>query len=96
MLSFYEHYQPIANKKLGGRINFRQSDMAVIDGLGYDANFWTENPVVRRTPLEEALIEDFEQNHAFGAVFLNNLDEVVLLPEQQNLEEAKRISALIN
>ena len=92
MLSFYEHYKPVANKKLGGRINYRQSDMELIDRIGYDADFWAENSVVRRTPLEETLIEDFELNQAFGAVFLNNNDEVVLLPDQHDQEAAHRIS----
>jgi len=91
ILSFYEHYTPAKNKKLGGSINFRTSDMDVIDDIGYNSAFWSKNPVVKRTPLEEELIKDFELNEAFGVVFLNNEDEVVLLPDKQNTEKARHI-----
>lgn len=91
LLTFYEHYSPTKNKKLGGPINFRKSDMDIIDGIGYNSAFWSKNPVVKRTPLEEELIQDFEENEAFGTVFLNNQDEVVLMPDKQNTAKVKQI-----
>ena len=93
VLTFYEHYKPVKNKKLGGAINFETSDMDVINGIGYNPSFWRQNPIVRRTPLEEKLILDFERNEAFGVVFINNADEVVLLPDKKNSENAKKIIA---
>ena len=93
LLTFYEHYVPAKNKKLGGPINFRKSDMDVINGIGYNSAFWSKNPIVKRTPLEEELIQDFEENEAFGSVFLNHQDEVVLLPDKQNTALARQIIA---
>ena len=91
LLTFYEHYTPVKNKKPGGAINYKTSDMEVIDGVGYNADFWSKNPIVKRTPLEEKLIRDFEQNEAFGVVFLNNDEEVVLLPDKKNNENVQQI-----
>jgi hypothetical protein len=83
LLTFYEHYQPVHSKKLGGPIDFAKSDVETIDQIGYDPDFWYEHPIVKRTPLEMKLIRDFEENDAFGAVFMNNNEEVILLPGQQ-------------
>lgn len=91
LLTFYEHYVPVKNKKLGGPINYKTSDMKMIDRIGYNADFWMRNPIVMRTPLEEKLILDFEQNESFGAVFMNKNEEVVLLPNKKNNEKALQI-----
>jgi len=93
LLTFYEQYFPVKSKKLGGPIDFRASDMDLIDQLGYDPTFWREHPIVRRTPIEDKLIQDFEQNEAFGAVFMNNNDEVVLLPDHTKSEQAEQLIA---
>lgn len=93
MLTFYEHYTPVKNKNLGGAINYSTSDAEVIDGIGYNAAFWDQNPIVKRTPLEEALIKDFELNQAFGTVFMNNEEEVVLRPDTKNSAMTKEIVA---
>lgn len=91
LLTFYEHYVPVKNKKLGGAINFKTSDMKVIDRIGYNANFWMQNPIVMRTPLEEKLILDFDKNESFGAVFMNKNEEVVLLPDKKNNVQALQL-----
>ena len=91
LLTFYEHYSPSKNKRLGGAIDYRSSDMEVIDEIGYNPAFWSQNPIVKRTPLEEKLIRDFEDNDAFGVVFLNQEEQVVLLPENQDDQLAKNI-----
>jgi hypothetical protein len=93
LLTFYEHYTPAKNKKLGGPIDFKMSDMELVDRLGYNPVFWKQNPIVRRTPIEEKLIGDFEQNEACGPVFINNDEEVVLLPDDSRTERAKQIVA---
>ena len=72
MLKFYEHYAPPENKNLGGQLSFEQSDREVIDHIGYNPSFWKNNPIVKRTPLEESLIEAFEKDKAFGIVLLND------------------------
>jgi hypothetical protein len=91
LLSYYEHYTPARGKKLGGPIDFKSSDMEVIDRVGYNPVFWRQNPIVKRTPVEEKLIMDFEQNEAFGAVFMNNDEEVILLPDSKKTAETQQI-----
>ncbi|MCG8308370.1 MAG: carboxypeptidase-like regulatory domain-containing protein [Cytophagales bacterium] len=91
VLTFYEHYTPAKNKRLGGAINFRVSDVEVIGGVGYNKTFWAQNPIVKRTPLEEKLIRDFEENDAFGVVFMNNEEQIVLLQDKKDSKRAKAI-----
>ena len=91
LLSYYEHYTPAGNKKLGGSIDFKSSDMEVIDRLGYNPVFWKQNSIVKRTPVENKLIADFEQNEAFGVVFMNNDEEVVLLPDNNKTPLTEKI-----
>ncbi len=93
LLTFYEHYIPANNKKLGGAIDYTSSDMKTIDALGYNPVFWSQNPIVKRTPLEEDLIRDFEQNEAFGVVFMNNEEQVVLLPDKKHSDQARQVIA---
>jgi hypothetical protein len=45
-----------------------QVDLEAIKRLPYDAAFWQQNTVVKRTPLEEAVIHSFEQQGAFGTM----------------------------
>ncbi|RZL04738.1 MAG: hypothetical protein EOO62_20610 [Hymenobacter sp.] len=45
-----------------------QVDLAAIKQLPYDAAFWQQNPVVKRTPLEEEVMRSFEQQGAFGTL----------------------------
>ena len=47
-------------------LTWRSADKAAIDARPYDASFWRDNPVVARTPVEEAVIEQFERAGAFG------------------------------
>jgi hypothetical protein len=91
LLSYYEHYTPARGKKLGGAIDFKSSDMEVIDRVGYNPVFWKQNPIVKRTPIEERLIMDFEQNEAFGMVFMNNDEEVILLPDSKETALKQKI-----
>lgn len=37
-----------------------------IDRQGYDAGFWRDNEVVKRTPLEEKAVRMFERRNLFG------------------------------
>jgi hypothetical protein len=90
-LSFYEHYIPAITKRLGGPVDFKTSDTETIDLIGYNREFWLQNPVVKRTPLEEKLILDFDKNQAFGMVFLNQEEQVILLPDRKNSEKARKI-----
>ncbi|WP_176900110.1 carboxypeptidase-like regulatory domain-containing protein [Hymenobacter terrestris] len=44
------------------------TDLQAIKALPYDAAFWQNNSVVKRTPLEDATIKAFEQKGAFGTL----------------------------
>lgn len=44
------------------------SDLAAIKQKTYDPTFWRDNPVVKRTPVEEEVIRSFEGQKAFGTL----------------------------
>lgn len=76
---FYEYYQPERKKRLGGRlVRFDRRDRDVLNDIGYNPVFWEQNPVVKRTPVEEDVIKSFEAAHAFGSIYLNNRQQLVL------------------
>ncbi|MEZ5038484.1 MAG: TonB-dependent receptor plug domain-containing protein [Saprospiraceae bacterium] len=82
LLNFYEYYAPDnPQKRLGGRLNFNKSDVEVIDKKAYDAEFWRENPIVKRTPIEEGVIAAFEKGRQFGSIFLNDRNQVSFIPD---------------
>lgn len=45
-------------------------DLAAIKKQAYDPAFWRDNPVVKRTPLEEGTIRAFEEQKAFGTMLI--------------------------
>ena len=45
-----------------------EGDLAAIRQTTYDPAFWQNNPVVKRTPLEEQVMKSFEQKGAFGTM----------------------------
>ncbi len=78
-LSYYEYYTPPKRKKLGGRLlRFNKRDSELLDNIGYDQQFWDENIIVKRTPLEAKVIESFEADRAFGSIYLNNTNQIIL------------------
>jgi len=80
-LTMYEYYQPKKFKRLGGRLQFNKSDIDRIDRVVYNKKFWRDNPIVKRTPIEEEVIASFEAERQFGSIFLNNQNQVSLMPE---------------
>ncbi len=78
-LTFFEHYTPTSRKKLGGQFSKNTSDWQKLDEIGYNEKFWEENPIVKRTPVEEEVITSFRRANAFGSIFLNSKDQVALL-----------------
>ncbi|WP_157634827.1 carboxypeptidase-like regulatory domain-containing protein [Spirosoma panaciterrae] len=47
-------------------INIHREDLKLIQNAKYNPDFWQNNPVVRRTPLEESTIKAFEQQGVMG------------------------------
>jgi len=78
-LIFYEHYNPTSRKRLGGRLGRSQSDWKKLDAIGYNERFWAENPIVKRTPVEEEVIGSFEKENAFSSIFLNSSENIALM-----------------
>lgn len=78
-LTYYEYYEPEKFKRLGGRLlRFRRSDREILDRIGYNKRFWGENPIVLRTPVEEEIIAAFEEDNAFGSIYLNERQQIQL------------------
>lgn len=76
---YYEYYTPPKRKKLGGRLlRFNQRDADVLDNIGYNQFFWDENIVVKRTPVETEVISSFEEERAFGSIYINNKNQIIL------------------
>ena len=48
------------------RVDIHREDLKLIQQAKYDPEFWRNNPVVRRTPLEENIIKAFEQQGVMG------------------------------
>jgi hypothetical protein len=77
--TYYEYYDPPKKKKLGGRLTkFSQRDSDLLDAIGYNQLFWDENIIVKRTPIEVKVTESFEKDRAFGSIYLNNKDQLIL------------------
>ena len=78
-LSYYEYYKPPKRKKLGGRLlRFNKRDSDLLDNIGYNQSFWDDNIIVKRTPVEAEVIASFEEERAFGSIYLNNKNQIVL------------------
>jgi hypothetical protein len=45
-----------------------ETDLTTIKQTTYDPVFWQNNPVVKRTPVEEEVMQSFEQKGAFGTM----------------------------
>jgi hypothetical protein len=43
-----------------------EDDYAAIDSVDYDPQFWRDNPVLARTPVDKAVIRSFEKTGGFG------------------------------
>lgn len=81
-LSFFEYYKPTTRKKLGGQFKRNDSDWQKLNKIGYDKEFWENNPIVKRTPVEKEVIASFEQNNAFESIFINSKNQISSLPSK--------------
>lgn len=78
-LMYYEYYTPPKRKKLGGRLlRYNRRDADVLDNIGYNQLFWDENIIVKRTPVEVEVTASFEAERAFGSIYINNKNQIVL------------------
>ncbi|WP_020526881.1 carboxypeptidase-like regulatory domain-containing protein [Flexithrix dorotheae] len=69
------------------------SDLEKIKGVNYNPKFWQENPIVRRTPIEENVIQSFEASGTFGNLYVDWLKENQLRENEETNEEQDAIPA---
>ncbi|WP_432709999.1 carboxypeptidase-like regulatory domain-containing protein [Pedobacter sp.] len=50
-------------------LNLTANDEDILKEVSYDPSFWMDNPVIKRTPLEDKVIEDFEKKKLIGNYF---------------------------
>jgi hypothetical protein len=53
-------------KKRKAKMKFDAKIQEVIDKQGYDSVFWNKNEIVRRTSVEQRVVDMFEHNKLFG------------------------------
>jgi len=51
------------------RLNKKRDLIADIEKTKFDPNFWENNPIIKRTPLEEKIIKSFEESGTFSNSF---------------------------
>lgn len=67
--TYFYDWQPAAPAGVSfTSASVKESDLDAIKTATYDPAFWRDNPVVKRTPLEEEVIRSFEQEKAFGTL----------------------------
>ncbi|WP_345072321.1 carboxypeptidase-like regulatory domain-containing protein [Hymenobacter fastidiosus] len=50
------------------RVSVQDRDLAAIKSVKYDPEFWVNNSAVKRTPVEDEVIQSFEKKGAFGTM----------------------------
>ena len=82
-LIFFEHYSPDSPRRFKKSYRNAKSDWETLNKIGYNEKFWTDNPIVKRTPVEEEVIASFEKDNAFESIFLNTREQIAFM--QSNL-----------
>lgn len=62
----------LKKKKKLKKPDIKSKDLKVATTLRYNATFWQNNPVIKRTPLEESIAASFENTNAFGTYLSDN------------------------
>ncbi|MBX2841551.1 MAG: carboxypeptidase-like regulatory domain-containing protein [Flammeovirgaceae bacterium] len=63
------------------------SDLEKIKGINYHPGFWKENPIIKRTPIEENVIQSFEESGAFGNLYIDWLKKNEIKEKKENTSE---------
>ncbi|WP_160328252.1 carboxypeptidase-like regulatory domain-containing protein [Solirubrum puertoriconensis] len=64
---FYDTTEKPTNVRYA-RVSANENDLQAIRSVKYDPEFWANNPVVQRTPVEDEVIQSFEKAGAFGTM----------------------------
>ncbi len=75
-LIFYEHYSKRTKNRIKNQFARSKSDWEKLNEIGYNHFFWKENPIIKRTPIEDEVIASFEKNNAFESIFINSRNQI--------------------
>ena len=75
LITFFE-YLNSDEKTSSTKFKNYKGDWKQLDDVAYDKEFWKENPIVKRTPVEEKVTQDFEKNYAFDELFINSRKQI--------------------
>lgn len=92
ILTVYEHNKSKSNSQNSKRFYNNKGDWNQLDGIKYNETFWKDNPIVKRTPVEEKVISDLEKDYAFNNLFLNSRQQISLT--QNSLSKTPYIKEL--
>ena len=63
---FFNFVKEQVQAQPGRDLSFSTNIQKAIEQVGYNAEFWRRNEIVRRTPVEEQVMELFENQQLFG------------------------------
>jgi len=73
ILFYYEYEEDGLSRYLSSDyfqdLDLDEWDYRLIDRSGYRPEYWEDNPIIKRTPVEENVIESFEKYGSFGKIF---------------------------
>lgn len=93
-LMFFEHYDLVKKRRVRNRFRKKGSDWEVLNKIGYNEKFWADNPIVKRTPVEDDVIASFEKDNAFESIFLNSREQIAFMQSNLKVMYLLRISIL--
>ncbi len=67
-LFFYEYDNTLKSNGFKD-LTLKTKDLEKIRKIPYDSVFWKNNPIIKRTPLEEKILKDFESKKLIGNMF---------------------------
>lgn len=65
LLLMYNYRTNITNRS-GKKVSIKTNDLEQVKNSSYDPKFWQNNPIIKRTILEENIIDNFERSKYFG------------------------------
>lgn len=60
------NYGEKTKQRSAKKVSIKTKDLEQVKNSRYDPQFWIDNPIIKRTPLENGIVSDFEKNEYFG------------------------------
>ncbi len=90
--TLFEYYPSNEKRRLGRQFDRSKSDWEKLNEIGYNQEFWEENPIIKRTPIEDDIIDQFERDNAFESIYINSRNQITF--NQKDLLNAPFIKSL--